>query len=103
MSILQEGDGSTDLAYSIDKRVLINDIHRSSLEKGTCPFDFDICPLHFKAGFFNHADAVSHVAAQGDERPVSASAVLHKHLEIGAGRMLACKVSNTQLSMRPES
>lgn len=51
----------------IHERGLIKHIHRSSLEEGTGPFDFDIGFVHLEAGFLNHFNTVTDITTKRDE------------------------------------
>lgn len=60
----------TDLANPIHERVLIEDVHWSGLEQGTCPLDSDIGSLHFGACLLNHLNPFSDIASEGYKSPV---------------------------------
>lgn len=60
----------TDLADPIHERILIEDVHRSRLEQGTCSLDSDIGSLHFGACLLNHLNPLSDITSKGYKSPV---------------------------------
>lgn len=75
----------TNLADSIDKRILVEDVHGSRFEEGACPLNSHIGPLHFQACFLNHLDPGSHVTPKSNEGPVGGRTVglIHSGLSTG--------------------
>lgn len=61
---------STYLANSVEKWILIEDIHGLCFKERARPLDSDICSLHFKTRALDHFKTVTHIAPQGDKRPV---------------------------------
>lgn len=67
--VLKMGVG-TYLAHSVDEGVLVEDVHRGCLEEGARPLDSDVGALQFAASSLDHINAVSNIAAEGNECPM---------------------------------